>query len=340
VGGCRNEGVCCSGPEVRLVEHVGRNTEWHYESIALKRRVVVTYTAGEGNTIDETAQISGDVVLGNYNNIGRNVVIGGFKGQSNARIVIGDCNYIHDNTRILMGPDGLTIGDWNVFHNSMLIMGQKRMEIGHNCWFGQNTILDSAGGLYIGNGVRVGMYSQIWTHVASGELIEGCTLYAMRSTYIEDEVWLVGSCIVGSGLRIGRRSICLIGSLLTKDIEPARVYGGSPARLLEKLNFWKEVSLDEKLEMMLGWVKQFVEQSDGNMSFAYMPDSKTIRVTQNVLGEQLVFGIGESRGAFDKTTTYFDLKHKTYTKRLTELERSFYRYIYDHKARFIPAIDC
>jgi acetyltransferase-like isoleucine patch superfamily enzyme len=214
---------------------------------------------GQGNVVDESANISGNVELGNYNFIGKNVVIGGFKGREDSAIRIGDCNYIHDNTRILMGPEGLSIGDWNVFHNTMLVMGKKRMEIGHNCWFGQNTILDSAGGLKIGNGVRVGMYSQIWTHVASGELIEGCTLFAMRPTEIDDEVWLVGSCIVGSGIKLGRRSTCLIGSLLTKDTEPGKVYGGSPAKLMEKISFWKEVTPDQKMEMMLDWVKQFAD---------------------------------------------------------------------------------
>lgn len=297
----------------------------------------MSYITGEGNVINESAQISGDIIIGNYNYIGKNVVIGGFKGRSDVRIVIGDCNNIHDNTRIIIGSEGLAIGDWNVFHNNMLFMGEKRMEVGHNCWFGQNTILDSSGGLYISNGVRVGMYSQIWTHVASGELIEGCTLYAVRPTYIEDDVWLVGSCTVGSGLRLGRRSICMIGSLLTKNTEPGKVYGGSPAKLMEKLNFWKEISLDEKLEMMLAWIKDFVEKSDGKITFVYMPDSKTIQVDHNVRGERLIFRLDRNREIFDKSTTYFDLKSKTYTKRLTELERNFYRYIYNHKARFIPA---
>ena len=53
----------------------------------------------------------------------------------------------------------------------MLILAEEEMKIGHNCWFGQHTVLDATGGLEIHNGVRVGMFSQIWTHVASGEQI-------------------------------------------------------------------------------------------------------------------------------------------------------------------------
>lgn len=293
--------------------------------------------SGEGNIIEESVQMNSEIIIGSHNYIGNNVTIAGFKGQSAGTIRIGDCNYIHDNTRIIMGIDGLSIGDWNVFHNSMLIMGQKRMEIGHNCWFGQNTILDSSGELYIGNGVRIGMYSQIWTHVASGELIEGCTLYAMRPTYIEDEVWLVGSCIVGSGLRLRRRSICLIGSLLAKDTDAGKVYGGTPAKQLEKLNFWKEVSLSEKMEMMHGWAQEFAQQSSEKIEVVYHPGNNIIDVTNEDRQERLAIGIGNNEIASDTSSTYFDLKNKTYCKRLTWLEREFYKFIYGHKARFLPA---
>jgi len=211
------------------------------------------------------------------------------------------------------------------------------MEIGHNCWFGQNTILDSAGGLYIGNGVRVGMYSQIWSHVASGELIEGCTLYAMSPTYIEDEVWLVGSCIVSSGLRLGRRSICMTGSVLVKDTEYSKVYGGTPAKQLEKLSYWKKVSLHEKMQMMLTWARQFVEQSGDDIELTYQSESNMIQLTHKARKEMLVIGMNKNIDIAEKSMTYFNLKNKTYTKQLTQLEREFYKFIYDHKARFVPS---
>ena len=190
------------------------------------------------NQIHPSAKIGENVVIGKYNFIGPNAVIEGFK-ESAGQAILGDCNIINEGTRILAGHEGISIGDWNVFHNQMLVMGEGKMEIGHNCWFGQNTILDSSGGLKIGNGVRIGMYSQIWTHVASGELIEGCTLFGKRETIINDDVWLVGSCVVSSGVNLGRKSIFLIGSNVTKNTEEEKVYAGNPAKLMEKLNFYK-----------------------------------------------------------------------------------------------------
>lgn len=295
----------------------------------------MSFTQGIGNNIDISANISENVVIGNYNFIGKNVVISGFKGQ-NTKIIIGDCNFIHDNTRILIGEEGLFIGDWNVFHNNILMLGEKHMQIGHNCWFGQNTIIDSSGGLQIGNGVRVGMYSQIWTHVASGELIEGCTLYGTRKTIIEDEVWLVGSCTVASGVVLKYRSTCLINSNITKDTDPLRVYGGNPAKLLEKLSFWKDVTLDEKFLMMEEWVEEFCKIN--NYKFLINKNEFTIEIKDNQSINKIIIGIDIDFNYFDKEITLFDLKTKRYTKRLSEIERKFYRFIFDHKARFIPAV--
>jgi len=287
----------------------------------------------EDNEIDLSAKIDENVIIGKFNKIGKNVVIQCPK-NINAKIDIGDCNIINDNTRIFIGEGGLTIGDWNVFHNDMLIIGGKSMKIGHNCWFGQNTIIDSSGGLEIGNGVRVGMYSQIWTHVASGELIEGCTLYGMKKTTIEDDVWLVGSCMVSSGITLGEKGICLSGSNITKDTLSNSVYSGSPAKIMEKLNFYKPISTIEKLNLMLKWVENYCSFNN-NVTFSKTDD--TIILYINDTSERLIF-ICEEIKQNKKDTTYFSLKTKHYTKQLTSLERDFYRFIYGYKARFIPII--
>ena len=284
------------------------------------------------NEIHPTAKIGDNVILGKYNKIGKNVVIEGFKGI-NGKIKIGDCNIINDNTRILAGENGIYVGDWNIFHNNMLVMGEKKMLIGHNCWFGQNTILDSSGGLEIGSGVRVGMYSQIWTHVASGELIEGCTLFGKRKTIIKDNVWLVGSCIVSSGVVLGEKSIYLIGSNITKSTDSNKVYAGSPAKLIDKLNFYNPITLKEKYEMMLEWVKEF---SETRSDIEYSSLEGVIKITSKKNSNEIILIVLDELKELDLQTSVFSLKTKTYTKRLTNLERDFYSYIFDHKARFIP----
>lgn len=282
------------------------------------------------NQIDASAKIIPGVKLGKYNRIGKNVVIDVFRGVDHPVIEIGDNNIINDNTRILVGSGGFYMKDWNVLHNDMLLMAEDTMHIGHNCWFGQNTILDAAGGLEIGNGVRVGMYSQIWTHVASGELIEGCTLFAKRKTVIEDDVWLVGSCVVSSGLTLGKKSICLINSVITKDTEPGKSYAGAPAKLMEKANFWKPVGLDEKFQMLLNWANDFVAMN----ADVYVTKHTDQLVELSAYGECVQFVANFTETA--EQTTQFNLADKTFKKKNGRLEREFYRFLYNHKARFIP----
>lgn len=278
------------------------------------------------NTIHDSAYIHPNVILGDYNRIGANVKIEILGNNPNAKAIIGDNNIINDNTRIFIHGD-LAIGDWNVFHNDMLIMAEDYIHIGHNGWFGQNTILDGAGGLEIGNGVRVGMYSQIWTHVASGEQIEGCTLFAKRATIIHDDVWLVGSCVVGSGITMGRRSTALINSVITKDTVEDGAYAGSPAKHMEKAQFYLPKTIDEKFEMLSNWINEFVSM---NPQFnSHIENDEIILSGDN---EKVVFSKTSNNG----TKGIFYLGDKTFNKTNSVLERLVYKFLYNNKARFLP----
>lgn len=283
------------------------------------------------NQIHPSAKVGENVIIGKYNVIGPNVVIEGFKGTA-GKVTLGDCNIINEGTRILAGHNGISIGDWNVFHNQMLVMGEGEMEIGHNCWFGQNTILDSSGGLKIGNGVRVGMYSQIWTHVASGELIEGCTLFGKRETIVNDDVWLVGSCMVSSGVNLGRKSIYLSGSNVTKSTDEEKVYAGNPAKVMEKLNFYKSISLEDKFLMMLDWAQEFIKS---NKSYVIKEYDDYFEINDTIESSRIVVAKKEV-DVFSDRTSVFNLESKRYKKTLTKLERDFYKFLYNHKARFLP----
>jgi acetyltransferase-like isoleucine patch superfamily enzyme len=288
------------------------------------------------NSIHETAFVDVNIQLGEYNSIGKNVTIKYLDEKIKPKVIIGDNNVINDNTRILIGSQDVVIGDWNVFHNDMLILGGNGLHIGHNCWFGQNTILDGSGKLQISNGVRVGMYSQIWTHVASGELIEGCLLFGERETIIEDDVWLVGSCVVSSGVRLRKKSVFLINSVITKDSESEKVYSGSPAKMNEKINVWRKVELTEKLIMMLNWAYIFCA-SNKDYSVRDNIESGYFGIISSDEKENLVIFIEDKfENSYHKNITLFNLVNKTYTKTNSELERKFYKFIYNHKARFIP----
>ena len=275
------------------------------------------------------SQIPFPAKVGQYNEVGCGVQFLSFKDTCPGPVEIGDCNRIEDGVRILVGPGGFKMGDYNVIHNHCTIGGPGAFEMGHNCWFGQEVWLDSTGDLFLGNGVRVGVRSHVWSHMASGEQIEGWKV-VFRPTRLEDDVWLVGDDVhVASGVTMGTRSAAMAHSTVTRNTVPDRVYAGTPAREVS-FRLRRDVTLDEKRQMMDRWTDEFIQTRYGVAKqfagFLYIDRD----------GDVLVIGAGSFDQKEGRPVTYFDLLSKTYTKRLTKLERDFVLFLYGNKARFLP----
>ena len=187
-------------------------------------------------------------------------------------------------------------------------------------------------GLKIKNGVRVGMYSQIWTHVASGERIEGCTLYSNSETILNDDVWLVGSCVVGSGIELGKRSIMLINSVVTKDTSENMTYSGTPAKIMNNLCFYRPMNLQNKFTLLKEWLLEFCNQNE--VELIESENSLLLKDLNN--NEQVIFST-DSKDKLSGSVFYLD--QKTFRKTNSNLERSVYKFLYGNKARFIPLKD-
>lgn len=284
--------------------------------------------------------------MGSYQTIGKGEVICGgtttfgegvkFIFKKPGMISIGDYVTIGDGVKIVLEGGKVAIDDWSMVHANTLILSTKGVDIGQHCWFGQNSIIDGTGGLVIENGVRVGMYSQIWTHVAAGEQIEGCTLFSANPVHIASDVWLVGSCTVGSGIRIGRRAICLNGSNVTRSVADGMVVAGAPARPREGLKFYREISIDEKYAMMESWVQEFCEDSDGNFS-VYDSVSNCINI-KSISGEEAFvfkFSSDYDECCLKNGQSKFCIENKKYSKSFTDIESKLMRYLSGNKARFL-----
>lgn len=287
------------------------------------------------NEIDPSTQIPSFCQLGSYNVIGRNVQFIAAANSKYPKLKIGDCNVISDNTKIIVGDNEVNIGDWNVIHNNVLLIGQGVIRIKNNCWVGQYSVLDGSGNLFIENGVRIGMFSQVWTHVSSGELLEGCTLNSFNPTIINDNVWLVGSCIVGSGVILGENSICLGGSYITTDTIAYKVYSGNPAVIKPNLKFYRKISLNEKFDMLYNWL---VEYGNGEENLVLTRENGALIVLKDIISnERLIFGNSDYKNPeITEKDTFFDLSKKVFYKRNSILERKVYRYLFNFKARFKP----
>lgn len=255
-----------------------------------------------------------------------------------AKVTIGDYCSIGAGVKFIVAGGQVSIGDWTSLHDQCLVLCTAGVSVGQHCWFGQNSVLDGSGGLTIGNGVRVGMYSQIWSHVASGEQVEGCTLYGERPVVIEDDVWLVGSCICASGITIGQRTVALIGSNITRSWPANIVLAGSPAQQKENLSFYRTVSSDEKWTMLDGWLSELEPElaitrvSAGDRILAYRwADGRNADTIVFVPDDAVAQALPEPFAG----GTVCNLDTKRYRKARTALEQKVLKALAGNKARFI-----
>lgn len=248
------------------------------------------------------------IVVGKEVYISPTAKIGGISGQAN-RVEIGDGTYIGDGVQIMV--DDLKIGDYCKVHKNCTFHGYKPLHIGHNAWIGQNTIIDSIGGVLIGNNCGIGAYSQLWSHIRYGDPLAGCNYESSNPLTIGEDVWFVGHCIV-SPIQAGDRSMALVGSVITRDMSSDRVYGGSPAKdLTDKMKpQFSPLSVEEKRVVVSGFE---------------LPDNiKWI----------------ESRSEIeDSSISYFNIVERKYTKRGTSSEIQFMRTLQSKLIKFIPYAD-
>ncbi|MDH0863271.1 hypothetical protein [Mitsuaria sp. GD03876] len=278
----------------------------------------------------------GEVIVGRHTRISDEAEIIFAKP---GRLTIGDYCVIGPGVRFICAGGDIEIDDWTTLHDRCLVMSGQGVKVGQHGWFGQNAILDGTGGLTIGNGVRVGMYSQIWSHVAAGEQIEGCTLYGERPVVIEDDVWLVGSCIVASGVTIGARTVALIGSNITKSWPEKMVIAGSPAAA-KSLSFYKDLELDDKFRMLQGWVDEILPTIPGCVRLeAPEPDEQVLLADSAGEAPSFIFAkrtatADELRARFPEATVCC-IEDKRYEKKFTRLEPLILKPLAGNKARFL-----
>jgi acetyltransferase-like isoleucine patch superfamily enzyme len=251
-------------------------------------------------------------IVGNNTIIEPTASIRGVNGNAK-KIVIGDNCYIGKEVQIIC--DEFTLGDYSKIHHHTNIHGYLPCSIGHNAWIGQYTIIDSIGGMEIGDNCGIGAHSQLWSHIKFGDTLEGCNFLGEKKMKIGNDVWFVGHCIV-SPVTAHDKSMAMVGSVVTKDMDYNTIYAGSPAVAISNKigNQFKNVTLEEKFIKMVNYLKIF-----------------------NPKIQNLIIVKDDCEINFEETTTtYFNVRNRKYTKRRTEEEIQFMKFLLPDKAKFTP----
>jgi len=243
--------------------------------------------------------------------VGNNVRITGSDGGPAKNIHFGDNCYLGDNVQIMC--DDFYLGDYAKVHHNTTFHGKGSCSIGHNLWVGQYSIIDSQGGIKIGHNCGIGAHSQLWSHIRYGDVLEGCRFNSTKKMDIGDDVWFVGHCIV-SPIKADSKSMAMVGSVVTKDMEYNTIYAGVPAKSIsDKVGpQFIDYSLDEKYDMMSNYLEKF-------------------GVSDNIRIVKTLEEIDQNPSA-----TYFNIMDRKYTKRNTAGEVAFMKYLLPVKAKFTP----
>jgi len=256
------------------------------------------------------------------------------RGQGES-VKIGDYSCIGYDSKFMIPI--LQIGDYGAVHNHLLINGYAPCVLGHNCYVGQHSVLNASEKLSIGNNVRLALNGYIWTHVESGELLEGCNFYGRAPVTIEDNVWLTGCNIsVSPGVTLRNGSIIMHGSVVTRSTEPRHCYSGVPAvDVTDKLKPYHEVNHDEKFEQLKKYAEEFYDarpEYRGRVVFVNRFPDNFSQMNEEVI---VIVRNGETRDYGGRVSS-FALESKRYTKKRTELEEAYIRFHLGCRARFIP----
>lgn len=154
-------------------------------------------------------------------------------------------NRSHDKSRIILGGGNYIRGDLQVLGN------EGRVEIGKNCYVGENTHIWSGAEIIIGDRVLISHNCNIFDNdihplesaarhehfmdvVTKGQY-QNADLRG-RPIMLENDVWLGANAIISrGGIVIGEGAVIAAGSVVTHSIPPYVVAAGNPAKVVRHL---------------------------------------------------------------------------------------------------------
>ncbi|MGE3267417.1 MAG: DapH/DapD/GlmU-related protein [Chloroflexota bacterium] len=110
---------------------------------------------------------------------------------------------------------------------------EGRLEIGNNVFINFGTSIVASRLVSIGNDCLIGTHVMIMD--TDFHRVEDKAWDTTGSpVIIEDRVWLGNRSIILKGVRVGHDAVVAAGSVVTRDVPPRTVVGGSPARVIRE----------------------------------------------------------------------------------------------------------
>lgn len=161
--------------------------------------------------------------------------------------VIGE-NCIIEGHRVIIGRNfwmdtGAVIGGGSCHDRSAYL------HAGDFLHMGRNSQLNIARGIYIGDEVGIGIQTQVFTHGVYLSELEGFPIQ-FEKVVIGSRVWLPNAW-VNPGVTIGDNVVVAARSLINSDLPSGCLAAGSPARVIRENMYPRDLSLEEKQNIIV-----------------------------------------------------------------------------------------
>ncbi|MFC1647263.1 acyltransferase [Patescibacteria group bacterium] len=121
----------------------------------------------------------------------------------------------------------------NLYH-----YGFSRLEIGDDCFIGDEVMIDTRGGVKLGNHVTLSNRSIVISHINVGyESHPLQKAYPTKEGLVEirNGAYIGTAAIVLPGVKVGANSVIGAGAVVTKNVAKNTVMVGVPAKVIKKI---------------------------------------------------------------------------------------------------------
>ena len=126
---------------------------------------------------------------------------------------------------------GAQLGSGVVIKPQVKIKFPWRLTAGDCVWIGEETWIDNLAQVTLGSHVCIsqGVYFCTGSHNYRSRQFELVT----TPITVENGAWIAARSTLVGGVTIGANALVAAGSLVAKDVEPASIVGGNPAKLIK-----------------------------------------------------------------------------------------------------------
>ena len=134
---------------------------------------------------------------------------------------------------------GSKVGKGITFYPGIIINPGMNIEIGNHVDLAWGVLITTSGSVKIGDRTLVGYRTIISSsnHVIpenNGRIFDSG--HKPENVIIDKDVWIGANCVIVAGVTIGEGAVIAAGSVVTKNVEPFTIVGGTPAKLIKKRN--------------------------------------------------------------------------------------------------------